>query len=83
MGPGNELSQAEQAQPTATLHIPIAHQRQLRICTGVHPKLEITGTEAQHGTALPGQDGGADEGISQARPWWHRHQVGASAILAV
>lgn len=69
--------------PAATLYLPLAHQSQLRVRAGVNAELEVAGAKAQHGTSLPSQDGGADEGIGQAGPWRHRHQVGASAILAI
>lgn len=59
------------------------HQGQLWVGTRIHAELEVAGAEAQHGPPLTSQDGGADEGIGQAGPRRHRHQVGARAILAI
>lgn len=59
------------------------HQSQLRVGAGVHTKLKIARPESQHGSSFPGQDRGADEGIGEARPGRHRHQVRACAVLAV
>uniref|UniRef100_A0A669QI80 Uncharacterized protein n=1 Tax=Phasianus colchicus TaxID=9054 RepID=A0A669QI80_PHACC len=59
------------------------HQGQLWVGTWIHAELEVAGAEAQHGPPLTSQDGGADEGISQAGSRRHRHQMGARAILAI
>uniref|UniRef100_A0A8C8SY62 Uncharacterized protein n=1 Tax=Pelusios castaneus TaxID=367368 RepID=A0A8C8SY62_9SAUR len=61
----------------------ISYQRQLRVCTGIHSKLKVTSAKAKHGTTLPSQNGGADEGIGKAWARGHRHQMGASPILAI
>lgn len=89
-GPGPALSGAPTGTPSCPLPGAVraaaaapSHQSQLRVGTRVHAKLEVTGAEAQHGASLPGQDRGADEGIGQAGPRRHRHQVGAGAVLAV
>lgn len=59
------------------------HQGQLWVGARIHAELEVAGAEAQHGAPLTGQDRGADEGVGQAGPRRHRHQVGARAVLAV
>lgn len=59
------------------------HQGQLWVGARIHAELKVAGAEAQHGAPLTGQDRGADEGVGQAGPRRHRHQVGARAVLAV
>lgn len=59
------------------------HQGQLGVSTGIHSKLKVTGSQAQHGTAFPSQDRRADERVSQAGSRRHRNQVRTSSIFAI
>uniref|UniRef100_A0A8C3SMU6 Uncharacterized protein n=1 Tax=Chelydra serpentina TaxID=8475 RepID=A0A8C3SMU6_CHESE len=61
----------------------ISYQGQFRVRAGIHSKLKVASAKAKHGTALPSQNGGTDEGIGKARARGHSHQVGTSPILAV
>lgn len=60
-----------------------SYQGQLWVCAGIHPKLKVTGTQAQHCTSLSSQDGRGQQGISQTGARRHRDQVGACALFAI
>uniref|UniRef100_A0A8C3FQ90 Uncharacterized protein n=1 Tax=Chrysemys picta bellii TaxID=8478 RepID=A0A8C3FQ90_CHRPI len=61
----------------------ISYQSQFWVRAGIHSKLKVASAKAKHGTALPSQNGGTNEGIGKARARGHSHQVGTSPILAV
>ena len=60
-----------------------AHQGQLRISTGIHSKFKVTGTKSQHGTTFTSQNRRTDEGIGQAGPGGHCHQMRTGTIFAI
>lgn len=69
--------------PGLYLRSTFAHQGQLRISTGIHSKFKVTGTKTQHGTTFTSQNWRTDEGIGQAGPRRHCHQMRTGSIFAI
>ena len=61
----------------------VSYQSQLWISAGIHPKLKVASPQTQHGTSLPSQDGGGEQGVGQAGAWGNGHQMGTCTLLSI